>query len=59
MNVREAATILEVSVATIYSLVASGKLRHYRIGNGRGVVRISEEHIANASAIRARGADSC
>ncbi len=44
MNVRQTAARLEVSVATVYSLVASGKLKHYRIGNGRGVVRISDEH---------------
>ncbi len=46
MTVKQAATRLEVSVATVYGLVASGKLRHYRIGNGRGVVRIAEEHLA-------------
>jgi excisionase family DNA binding protein len=46
VNVRQAADRLEVSVATVYGLVASGKLKHYRIGNGRGVVRISDEHIA-------------
>ena len=46
MTVKQTATRLEVSVATVYSLVASGKLKHYRIGNGRGVVRIAEEHLA-------------
>jgi excisionase family DNA binding protein len=46
VNVRQAADRLEVSVGTIYGLVSSGKLKHYRIGNGRGVVRITEEHIA-------------
>jgi excisionase family DNA binding protein len=46
MNVKQVAKRLEVSISTIYSLIASGKLRHYRIGNGRGVVRVSEERLA-------------
>lgn len=46
MTVRQAAEKLEVSAATIYSLVASGKLRCHRIGMGRGVIRIAEEHLA-------------
>jgi excisionase family DNA binding protein len=46
MTVKQAAARLEVSVATTYGLIASGKLRCYRIGNGRGVVRIADEHIA-------------
>jgi excisionase family DNA binding protein len=46
VNVKQAAARLEVSVATVYTLVAAGKLKHYRIGNGRGVVRIAEEHLA-------------
>jgi excisionase family DNA binding protein len=44
--VKDVAARLQVSTATIYGLLASGKLRHYRIGNGRGVMRISEEHLA-------------
>ena len=46
MTVRQAAQRLEVSVSTVYALVASGKLRCSRIGLGRGVIRISEEHLA-------------
>jgi excisionase family DNA binding protein len=46
VNVKQAAARLEVSVATVYGLVGSGKLKHYRIGNGRGVVRIAEDHLA-------------
>jgi excisionase family DNA binding protein len=45
VTVKQTATRLEVSVATVYGLVASGKLKHYRIGNGRGVIRIAEEHL--------------
>ena len=34
-----------MSTATVYSLVASGKLRCVRIGNRRGVIRILDQHI--------------
>ena len=46
MKVKEAAARLEVSAATVYGLVAAGKLRCYRVGLGRGCIRISEDHIA-------------
>jgi excisionase family DNA binding protein len=45
VRVREVAERLEVSQATVYALIASGKLRCYRIGNGRGLVRISEAQL--------------
>jgi len=40
LTVQEAATKASVSPKTIYALVASGKLRCQRIGNGRGTIRI-------------------
>jgi excisionase family DNA binding protein len=46
MTVREAAERLGVSAQTVYQLCAARKLRHVRIGLGRGTVRISEEAIA-------------
>jgi excisionase family DNA binding protein len=46
VRVKEAAARLEVSTATVYGLVASGKLRCIRVGLGRGVIRITEEHLA-------------
>jgi excisionase family DNA binding protein len=46
MDVGETSERLEVSKATVYALVASGKLRCSRIGVGRGVIRISEEQLA-------------
>ena len=46
MRVKEAAMRLEVSAATVYGLVAAGKLACHRVGLGRGCIRISEEHIA-------------
>lgn len=45
MTVKDAAAHLEVCPATIYSLVSAGKLKCYRIGNGRGAIRIANEHI--------------
>ncbi len=46
MRVREAAARLEVSPATVYALVASGRLRCYRVGMGRGCIRISDDQLA-------------
>ena len=46
MRVKEAAARLEVSPATVYGLIAAGKLRCVRIGIGRGTIRIFDEHIA-------------
>jgi excisionase family DNA binding protein len=46
VTVKQAAERLEVSEATVYALIARGKLRCRRIGLGRGVIRISEEHLA-------------
>ena len=45
MTVKQAAGRLEVSAATVYGLVAAGKLRCHRIGLGRGAIRISEAHV--------------
>ena len=46
MRVKDAAVKLEVSIATVYSLVAAGRLRCCRVGMGRGAIRISEEQMA-------------
>jgi excisionase family DNA binding protein len=46
VRVKEVAARLEVSSATVYGLVAAGKLRCVRVGLGRGVIRISEEQLA-------------
>lgn len=45
-KVRAVAERLSCSPATVYALIASGKLRHYRIGTGRGAIRVSEDQIA-------------
>jgi excisionase family DNA binding protein len=46
-SVKQAAGLLSGSIATVYSLCASGTLRHTRIGRPgrRGVIRIPQEAI--------------
>ena len=48
---------LEVSAATVYGLVAAGKLRCHRIGLRRGCIRISEEQVAEYLAGAERGVE--
>lgn len=45
MTVREIAKTLRISLACAYSLVESGQLPCYRIGTGRGTIRISQEQL--------------
>lgn len=45
MTVKQTAERLEISAAVVYGLLTSGRLKHYRIGSGRGVYRIAEEHV--------------
>lgn len=45
MTVKQAAARLEVSTATVYALIAGGRLRCTRIGLGRGVIRISDQQL--------------
>lgn len=45
LTVREVAQILRLSSACIYTMVASGRLPHLRVGNGRGSIRFSHEDL--------------
>jgi len=45
MTVKQASQRLNVSVATVYALVSSGKLACHRVGVGRGRIRITESDI--------------
>jgi excisionase family DNA binding protein len=45
LTVPEVARRLRVSNATIYAMTDSGKLKCYRIGNGKGTIRVSEDHL--------------
>jgi len=44
-TVSEIAKKLRVSLASAYALVESGQLSCYRIGMGRGTIRVSEEQL--------------
>lgn len=46
MRVSEVARRLDVSSATVYRLLESGRLKSYRVGTGRGCHRVAEEHLA-------------
>ena len=43
MTVKQASNLLNISPATIYALVAEGRIRAHRFGLKRGTIRISEE----------------
>jgi excisionase family DNA binding protein len=45
VTVKQVAERLEVSASTVYGLVAARKIGHYRVGLGRGAIRIGETHI--------------
>ena len=45
LSVNEVAGRIGVSVACIYGLVASKELACYRVGQRRGVIRISQEQL--------------
>ena len=45
-SVKQAATKLGCSTGLVYALCAAGKLRHSRIGLGRGKIVIPEEALA-------------
>ena len=44
-TVKEVANQLNVALTTVYALINAGQLKCYRIGNGRGVIRISESSL--------------
>lgn len=44
-TVPEAASQLRLSDGAVYELCRAGKLRHLRLGNGSGAIRIDQEDI--------------
>lgn len=46
LTVQQTAERLNVSPQVVYALCSSGKLPSYRIGLGRGAVRVSEDDLA-------------
>lgn len=45
LTVKDVAERLKVSRSCIYQLVESGRIRHHRIGLGRGAIRFTEEDL--------------
>ena len=45
LSVKQVAQRLNVSLGTVYGLVNSGRLRAFRIGVGRGTLRVPEESL--------------
>ena len=43
LTVAEVAALLRVSTSVIYDLCAAGKLPHFRVGLGRGTIRIEKK----------------
>ncbi len=46
LTVKQVAERLGVSASLVYELCARGRIRHSRIGFGRGTIRITEEALA-------------
>lgn len=60
LTVKFVAERLGISRAQVYSLISSGKLPCHRFGNGRGVLRVSEEQLAaflEATQFKPQGAE--
>lgn len=45
MKVKDVAARLEVAPGTVYLLIAQGLMPHYRVGTGRGHIRITEDQL--------------
>ncbi len=45
LTVAEVAKRLRVSMGTVYSAIADGRLKCHRFGRGRGAIRIAEEDL--------------
>jgi len=46
LTIKAAAERMGVSAQTVYGLCAARRLRHTRVGRGRGVIRVPEEALA-------------
>jgi excisionase family DNA binding protein len=58
-TVAEIARQLKLSPACVYSLCATGRLKHHRLGLGRGTIRVTEEQFTEfleGTAVRKREA---
>jgi excisionase family DNA binding protein len=57
ISVKQAAERLGVSQSLIYSLCAARRLRHFRVGVGRGTIRIPEEALEEVKRVTAAKTD--
>jgi excisionase family DNA binding protein len=44
-TVKQIAEQLGVAVETVYRLCRTGKLKHYKVGHGRGAIRITDSDL--------------
>jgi len=58
MTVKDVAERLNCSESLIYNLLASGALRHYRLGRSQGGIRVSEEQMQAYLLGREKGGES-
>lgn len=58
LTVKTAAARMNVSINTIYLLCATKKIRHLRVGIGRGVIRIPEDALDEYRRCRTVGPDA-
>lgn len=52
LRVKDIAAALRVNTATVYAEVAAGRLESYRVGQGRGTIRVSRAAFAQYLAER-------
>ncbi|MER6749452.1 helix-turn-helix domain-containing protein [Streptomyces fungicidicus] len=52
LRVKDIAHALRVTTATVYAEVAAGRLESYRVGQGRGTIRVSRAAFAQYLAER-------
>lgn len=45
LTVRDVARVLQVSIASVYAIVAEGKIACHRVGSGRGSIRFEERDL--------------
>jgi len=55
LKIWEVAERLSCSESFVYNAIADGSLKHFRLGQGQGGIRISEEQLAAYLADRERG----
>ncbi len=55
LTVKEVASWLRLSLAEVYRLIRSGAVSHYRVGPGKGAIRLREADVATFLEARREG----